>query len=577
MNFLRLPIALAACLLCFSPLSAQQFWSQSSGSPEGTARHDDIFFVNEFVGYAVKNSSIHKTTDGGETWEEKLSQPGTHFRSIGFLSETRGFAGNLGVESYDRNVTDPNVLYETFDGGDTWSVVAGINETGIAGLCAFHVLDSSHIYGVGRVRGPAFLIKSTDAGATWSAVDLTAAGVMNALMDVHFKDPMNGFVVGMDDNPYAVNCATPYFGRIAKTTDGGETWTPVLTTEVSCSYFWKMSWPTANVGYVSLQQNGPHDEVVFYKTIDGGETWTSHEIPFSEIGTTSFYLQGIGFVDEDEGWMGGNSNAPPGSFIHTTDGGVTWTPDGYDNTARINKIRFVSPLLGFASGTKIHIYRSPLAITGHPESQSSIAGHDVILTVTAIGDSPISYQWQKENVDLPGETGPWLVLRGVGEAAAGRYRVLVSNAGRELISRSAEISVEPAAGLTYENWAEVLPPGERGANDDPGGRGASNLLRYALGMDPNKPELASLPNVNLVNVLGEEERIHLAVTFTRRKNAIGLLWSAQVSDDLLLWLPFDFTENVRDDGNGVTETVTLTDLGSMKAHQRRFLRVKVEK
>src|SRR6185369_12176013 len=124
------------------------------------------------------------------------------------------------------------------------------------GLCAMHVLDSQHIYGAGRVRGPAHFIKSTDGGTNWSMVSLTDMGVMNGIMDVYFRDPNNGWVVGMDTNAYTTGTAPPaipYYGRFARTTDGGNTWTPVVTTPVAYSYFWKISWPSTNIGYVALQ------------------------------------------------------------------------------------------------------------------------------------------------------------------------------------------------------------------------------------------------------------------------------------------------------------------------------------
>jgi len=176
-------------------------WSQFPGSPSGTARHDDIYFVDKNTGWSVRAAGlIHKTTDGGNTWALKLTKTGTHFRCIGFASPTRGFAGNLGIGSYDSAVTDSNVLYQTFDGGDTWKNVPGLAEEGMKGLCAMYILDANHIYGGGRVRGPAYFIKSTDGGTNWTIRNLTAMGVMNGIMDIYFKDPLNGFVVGLRTN-----------------------------------------------------------------------------------------------------------------------------------------------------------------------------------------------------------------------------------------------------------------------------------------------------------------------------------------------------------------------------------------
>lgn len=336
-------------------------WSQFPGSPSGTARHDDIYFVDENTGWSVRaNGLIHKTTDGGTNWLLKLTKTGTHFRCIGFASLTRGFAGNLGVGSYDSAVTDDNVLYQTFDGGDTWKNVPGFAEEGMKGLCAMYILDANHIYGGGRVRGPAYFIRSTDGGANWTIRNLTATGVMNGIMDIYFKDPLNGFVVGMDPNNFSADCSPPYYGRLAKTTDGGETWTPVLTTSISCGYLWKMSWPTPQIGYVSLQQNGSYSNIVYYKTTDGGNNWELKEIPLSSLGlaSSSFYLQGIGFVTADEGWIGGTAGIPyPSSFLHTMDGGATWLKSGYNNTYRINRIRFLDSGFGIAAGERLHFFR----------------------------------------------------------------------------------------------------------------------------------------------------------------------------------------------------------------------------
>ena len=415
------------------------------GSPSGTTpRNDDIYFVNPTNGWVARSTNgIYKTTDGGITWVQKLNQPATHFRCIAFASATRGWAGNLGPGSYDSSVTDSNVLYETFDGGETWTNRPGFVERGMRGLCAIQVLNSNRIHGVGRVRGPAYFIKSIDGGANWTIVtNLTAAGVMGAMMDVYFKDENVGFVVGMSTNTFADNCASTYYGRIAKTTDGGHTWTPVATTTIPCCYFWKMSWPTPQIGYASLQKNPTSsDAIVFYKTTDGGNTWVSNGVPVSAIGVSSFYWQGIGFVNATEGWAGGDSGSAPNNFLHTTDGGATWTPAGYVNSQRINRIRFLSPTWGIASGAKLHMFRVPLAIAGQPQNQWVSPGVNVTFNVVADGNPPFSYQWRKDGTTLSGATNSALSLTNVVRAHAGVYSALVTNAWGNLASSNAVLRV----------------------------------------------------------------------------------------------------------------------------------------
>ncbi len=432
-------------------------WYQFPNSPgPNNIRHDDIYFTDPTNGWASQNNNIYRTTDGGNTWTTSLASPGTHFRSVGFATPLIGFAGNLGPGSYDGGVTDPNVLYRTVDGGITWSNVPGFAEAGMKGLCVINVLDSQHIYGAGRVRGPAYFIKSTDGGSTWTILSLTAAGVMNGIMDVYFKDPTNGWVVGMDTNQFA---SPPYYGRIARTTDGGSTWTPVVTTSIGSSYFWKMSWPSTNIGYVALQQNASFNNVVFYKTTNGGSSWFSNSISLSGLGlgASSFYLQGVGFVSETEGWIGGASGsiAYSNSFLHTIDGGVTWSPAGFNDTFLVNRIRFMSPTLGWASGANLYMYTPPLAINTQPQSQVVHSGTNVQLIVSAAGLPPLSYQWQKNGANAAGATTASLSLSSVTRVDAGVYSVIVSNSIGNLPSSNAIVRV-----FVPERFAEpVLLPG----------------------------------------------------------------------------------------------------------------------
>jgi hypothetical protein len=249
--------------------------------------------------------------------------------------------------------------------------------------------------------------------------------------------------VGMNTNTYADNCASTYYGRIARTTDGGATWMPLATTTISCCYFWKMAWPSPDIGYASLQLNSASSTLVFYKTTDGGATWISNGIPYSTIGIPSFYWQGIGFVTTNEGWAGGDSNTSPyaDDFLHTTNGGASWTPVGYTNSVRINRIRFLSPTLAYASGAKLHVFRVPLAITNQPQSQWVSPGVNVIFSAGVTGNPPFGYQWQKDGALLGGATNSALTLNNVVRGQSGSYSLIASNAWGTLTSSNAVLRV----------------------------------------------------------------------------------------------------------------------------------------
>lgn len=457
---LRTPVSLlfAAALLVCEGLRAQTpVWTQMPGAPSGTTpRFDDISFVNEFTGYVARaTGGIFKTTDGGNTFtlsrSSTVAYPGTnltaHFRSICFASATHGWAGNLGPGSYDSAVNDTNILFETFDGGLTWTNKPGFPETGMKGLCAMYALDSQHIYGGGRVRGPAYFIKSTDGGTNWSVTNLTAAGILGGIMDVYFRDANNGFLVGMDTNAFN-SCSAPYYhGAIARTTNGGVSWEVVAASGLNCAYFWKMAWPSANVGYATLQQNsmsstGNH---IVYKTIDGGATWTSNGVPFSVIGVNTFYSQGIAFINDNEGWIGGDSASGLNNFLHTTDGGDSWTRVGSDTTLRINRVRFLRPDYAVASGARVAAYRLPLTILSSPTNLTVSVSSSAAFYSAAIGGTTPTYQWRHGGTNIGGATGSSYVIPNATAADAGSYDVVVTDVSGPLTSGAATLTVTGVA------------------------------------------------------------------------------------------------------------------------------------
>lgn len=84
-------------------------------------------------------------------------------------------------------------------------------------------------------------------------------------------------------------------------------------------------------------------------------------------------------------------------------------------------------------------------ITLNPASTSVITGSRAAFQVFATGTPPLSYQWQKNNVDLPGETNRTLTIASTAAANAGSYRVKVINgSGGFKFSTAATLSLNAA-------------------------------------------------------------------------------------------------------------------------------------
>lgn len=339
-------------------IAAPSAWAQDAGgwrtlpTEPYNGKQDDIYFVDALTGwYGNGAGKLYRTQDGGETWALCFEQPGTFIRALGFASASVGYLGNVGVGYYP-GVTDPHPLYQTRDAGASWTPITANGIEAVAGICGIDVqpirlihqgeLRETHmVHAAGRVGGPAAMLRSIDGGETWSTLDLSAHAGM--ILDVRFFDQDNGLVCAATNS--AVETAR---AAILATTDGGRSWTRVYEGERPLENCWKMSFPTREIGYATVQSyDQTNPSRIFIKTTDGGQTW--RELPLTDDPAAREF--GIGFASAERGWIG-----TARSGFETRDGGMTWLPVSFGRA--VNKIRVVSRPDGgqraFAIGVEVH-------------------------------------------------------------------------------------------------------------------------------------------------------------------------------------------------------------------------------
>ncbi|MBI4662568.1 MAG: immunoglobulin domain-containing protein [Verrucomicrobia bacterium] len=79
-------------------------------------------------------------------------------------------------------------------------------------------------------------------------------------------------------------------------------------------------------------------------------------------------------------------------------------------------------------------------------------GKSVSFSVTAVGDGPLSYQWQRDGRDLPGQTSMTLTIATARRDDEGEYSVRVSNADGAVTSDPARLWVVPPAPTFGVQW-----------------------------------------------------------------------------------------------------------------------------
>jgi autotransporter-associated beta strand protein len=94
-----------------------------------------------------------------------------------------------------------------------------------------------------------------------------------------------------------------------------------------------------------------------------------------------------------------------------------------------------------------------------PVSVTQVLGGNAAFAVTAVGTAPLHYQWQQNNVDLPGQTASNLVLNAIADSAAGNYRVIVTNLVGLTISSNATLVITHPPVFTLQPVSLVVTQG----------------------------------------------------------------------------------------------------------------------
>jgi photosystem II stability/assembly factor-like uncharacterized protein len=176
------------------------------------------------IGTGTK-SRIYKTTDGGKNWKAQVVEP--HPKA--FLDAFAFWDARNGVAVGDP-IDGHFMILRTTDGGGNWIQVPAENippalpGDGVfaASGTTIQVNGRSNAWFATGGSTTARVFRSTDQGRTWAASDtpIISTQASTGIFSIAFRDALNGIVVGGDyRKPEEAK------DNIAKTSDGGRTWT----------------------------------------------------------------------------------------------------------------------------------------------------------------------------------------------------------------------------------------------------------------------------------------------------------------------------------------------------------------
>ena len=205
-----------------------------------------------------------------------------------------------------------------------------------------------------------------------------------------------------------------------------------------------------------------------------GTAWSSssYDLPSSASFNSVAFLNGVFMAASDSGILRGRLNVPPqhapptiltppqdqsanaggsASFSVTASGSsplsFQWQFNGTNLSGQTNAtltISYALPddagnytvMVSNAYGTvtssppavlDVQFSDYPTILQEPPSTRTLEVGGAVEFDVLAVGDIPLSYQWQFNGTNLPGETSTALILSNVNQLQSGSYAVIVSN------------------------------------------------------------------------------------------------------------------------------------------------------
>ncbi|MBI5646796.1 MAG: T9SS type A sorting domain-containing protein [Ignavibacteriae bacterium] len=273
------------------------------------------------------DGGVWRSFDEGRTWHSVSDDwPVQAMGAIAFdpVDTTIVYAGT-GEANFGQHMFDGGGLMKSSDGGTTWTEVAGsaLPRYARASDIAIDPSTPRTLYLAipdGVEPQEEGMYKSTDGGATWT---LILTGRMTDIV----LDPRNPSVLYTASTALGVGGASARYG-LHKSVDGGATWTKLSLPGVVDSLMGRtaiaISESNPDILYVSVSRlsgSGAPGTLGVFKTTDAGATWQRCPVPIDYLLLQGWYDNIIGVHPANPNllYVGGVK------MLRSGDGGATWT------------------------------------------------------------------------------------------------------------------------------------------------------------------------------------------------------------------------------------------------------------
>ncbi len=186
---------------------------------------------------------------------------------------------------------------------DTWEI-SEIEVNYSVPLNEFHFLDESTGF-VLDIR----LLKTENGGRTFRELTSTIPAYLRRELAVYDENHLWYAVDSLDSNQ------NQFWTHVYRSTDGGTSWEKFTQENL---IFYEISFASPDLGFAYGLVPGIDSKTQLFQTNDGGETWS----PMASIDVSSFGIDRFQWKDRNLGFMVSLS----GAQFRTLDGGISWEP-----------------------------------------------------------------------------------------------------------------------------------------------------------------------------------------------------------------------------------------------------------
>ena len=255
------------------------FTHNTTGIP-GRAAQMDAFDENIAI-VATAEGAIHRTTDGGETWEQVYSYTnGAWFDGLRILNE------NVAVAYGDGEENGYMHFVRTEDKGENWTEIEGIDYMNACygyytwGLAACNVGASAWYSATTTQYDSSFVFRTYDAGLTWDSFRIPKDVIPTYPRSIAFSDDNNGLIADRQ-------------GKVVKSVDGGETWSVSNIPDGG-------EWVNGVVAIPNSDIIMGMDDLGVFFTSNLGATW--HQVQTPAETDEDYFVSGA-FLNENFGYV----------------------------------------------------------------------------------------------------------------------------------------------------------------------------------------------------------------------------------------------------------------------------------